>query len=82
MVNDKKNTYVCKFLWVASAVQWRLWWRGTPCTPHPQKGGEQRCHQMNRSCLAGVYLMYTDDDKRGFRIRVEYEEKVNVPKEE
>ena len=51
---------------IANAVQWHLRWWGTPCTPPPQKGGEQRCHQMNCSGLASGYLMF--DNKVGFRI--------------
>ena len=47
---------------------------GTPCTPPPQKGGELRFHQMNRSGLAGGYLMNPFDDERDFRTKVESEE--------
>ena len=39
-------------------------WRGTPCTPPPQQGGEQRCHQMNRSGLAGGRLKMSTDNRR------------------
>ena len=60
-----RKTYTYVF-GVAIAVQWHLQWRGTPCTPPPQKGGEQRCNQMYRSGLAGGYLMYPFDEQKSF----------------
>ena len=52
-------------------MRWRLRWRGTPCTPPPRKGGEQRCHQMNRSSLAGGYPGRLIEDG-GFRTEIEF----------
>ena len=75
-----RKLYLC--LWVAIAVQWRLQWWGTPCTPPPQKGGEQRCHQMNHSGLAGGYLMYPFDEYGVLRTKSNPKKPDKVSREE
>ena len=58
-------------------VQWRLQRWGMPS----QKGGEQRCHQMNWFGLASGYPGRLNKDG-GFRIKVESAKKQALEQEE
>ena len=62
LVNELINDTYDSFGSSAVAVQWQ----GTPCAPPPQKGREQRCHQMNRTGLSGWLSGIVDHDRGRF----------------